>query len=199
MDKQQQAAIDGWMKFLNPDSLRANLIACSMYLAAWEILKNSVIEHLKGFYVMGFDEKGDKISPEYKTRVLDRHKSPFRSSLLWFQEMGALSQADLDLADELRGHRNDIGHKLPQFLSAGYEVDVNLFIKLFELVAKIDRWWLINYELDIGDIDENEIESGNMLFIRLMLSVVAGDEEATKIHDELQKQWTEKTSGAPGA
>lgn len=176
------------MKFLNPHSLRANLMVCSMYLAAWEILENSVIEHLKGFYNPDFRVSHDT----YGSRVLNRHKSPYRASLLWFQENGALDQSDLDLADELRKQRNEIGHKLPQFLSAGSEVDVNLFFRLFELVAKIDRWWLINYEIDTVDIDESEIESGNMLFLRLMLNIVAGDEEAIKLDDEVQKQMAER-------
>jgi hypothetical protein len=45
-DKAQQS----WAKFLTPDVLRHNLILCSLYLAAYELLKTSVIGHLKNFF-----------------------------------------------------------------------------------------------------------------------------------------------------
>lgn len=51
MDEREKA-FRGWAKLVNPDSLRSNLIAASIFLAAYEILRASVIDHIKDFSLM---------------------------------------------------------------------------------------------------------------------------------------------------
>jgi hypothetical protein len=61
MDEDHKAK---WKRFLDPEVLRPNLILASIYIAAFEVLKNSIIERIRDFYVAGFDGKEWITSPE---------------------------------------------------------------------------------------------------------------------------------------
>ena len=56
-----------WETFLDPASLRPNLIAASIYIAAFEVLKTTIVDRIKDFYANGFDENGWRIDPEYQS------------------------------------------------------------------------------------------------------------------------------------
>ena len=45
-NKHQKKARESWLKFLNPDSLRTNLLLASLYLSAYEILRNSIMDQI---------------------------------------------------------------------------------------------------------------------------------------------------------
>lgn len=183
---QSNEFVAGWEKFLNPKKLKSNLISASLFLAAYESLRASIVDQVRGFYWTGFDEHGDNFSDSYTTRVLSRHKSPLRASLLWFLEMQAVTQDDLDLVDRLREHRNKIAHDLPAFVaSADCDVDLDLLKQLIELVAKVDRWWIREIELscdpdfddrDLSQMDDAEIASGRMIFLSMLFDIATGDE-----------------------
>ncbi|MEX2169486.1 MAG: hypothetical protein WD851_09245 [Pirellulales bacterium] len=106
--------------------------------------------------------------------------------MLWFLEMGAIDQDDLDLLERLREHRNEIAHDLPKFItSADHDVNVELLRGLVELVTKIDRWWIkeieipANPDFDEADLDaiaDAEIQSGRMVFLSLLLQIATRDD-----------------------
>ncbi|MDM4014890.1 hypothetical protein [Roseiconus lacunae] len=195
-DRVQQS----WEKFLDPGTLRSNLIACSLFIVAWETFCRTSIDNLHGFYNFGVDpELGE--SENYRSRVLDRHKSRLMASLLWFQEMGAIDQDDLNLVKRIKDHRNEIAHELPKYLcQAGHEIDVELFGKLTDLISKIGRWWVMeievptNSDFDGVEIDPEEVQSGDMWFLGMLLQVATGDEEEAS---KLYQQFTEAASKLP--
>jgi len=43
-------------EFLDPDVLRPRLVAISVYIAAFEMLKTSIIERLRSFLTVGGDD-----------------------------------------------------------------------------------------------------------------------------------------------
>src|SRR2546423_10101103 len=45
-NKHPKKARESWLKFLNPDSLRTNLLLASLYLSAYEILRNSIMDQI---------------------------------------------------------------------------------------------------------------------------------------------------------
>lgn len=189
---QQDQALQGWLKFLNPDSLRSNLIAASLYLTTWEMLQQCVIEQLEGFYCLGLDPTDERSSGSYFERVLSRDKSPFRASLLWFLESGAIDQNDIDMIDKIRVHRNEIAHELPRFMaSMDRNVDVSLFHKMVDVICKIDRWWICevelptNSEFDGKEIDYSGVSSGRMIMIHMMLEIATTEnsEQARKYYE----------------
>lgn len=198
MDAKQTNAFDSWIKFLDPKSLKSNLIAASIYLAAWETFEHGIIDHVESFYCFEFDENGLKHSDRYK-EILARDRSQFRASLLWFKDQGVVDDADLELANRARQHRNEIAHKLPRFVSSvSHNVDVDLLRKMCELLNKIDVWWIRNIEIptnpdfddqDVDSIPDSEIRSGNHLFLAMLLQVATGEEsEANRFLDEFVKE-----------
>jgi hypothetical protein len=172
-----------WAKLLDPAALRTNLIAASLFLAAYETLSSSVIDQIRDFFADEYGPAGAKVSERYKSEVLSLDKSPLRASLLWLKGMSVLEDADLTLADLIRKHRNDLAHELPRFISTA-EADVNLELlaSTRDLVSKIDRWWIREVEIptnpdyDGESIRDDEIHSGRTLFIDIMLHVALGED-----------------------
>lgn len=194
---QREQVRQSWEKFLDPQSLRANLISCSLFIVAWETFSNGVIDYLHGFYHLSHDPNDGPIAQAYQDRVLDRHKSPLTASLLWFLEMGAIDQLDLDLVDRIRQHRNELAHELPKFLcTASANLDTALFQALIDLTAKIGRWWVLEVEVpsnpdfDGQEIDPSGVQSGDMWFLDLLLKVATGDEaESTAFYHQFREVW----------
>lgn len=186
-------AIESWMKVLHPRILKSNLIATSLYLAAWELFRSSVIAHVSGFYSLGWDGSPTP-SPEYQAQVSSRDKREFRATMRWFKEQGAIVDADFEVADRARQHRNELAHDLPSFITrATHNVDTALMGELCELLRKIDLWWIRNIEIptnpDFDDVDtdsipDSEIHSGNMIFLGMVFDIVSGnDDGAMKFFD----------------
>lgn len=191
MQTSQREVVEGWAKFLNPLTLRSNLLTASIFLSAWESLTQSIVDQLQGFYCTGFDPNGLTYSDSYRENVLSRHKEKLTASLLWFQESGAIDQADIELVDRIRIHRNEIAHELWKFMAtAKHNVDIQLIVGMCGLVAKIDRWWIRNIELDVNpdfdDLDksaipDDQIQSGRMIFLEMMIRVAAAEDDASSM------------------
>ena len=207
MDIRQADAVDSWLKFLNPQSLKSSLISASLYLAAWETFEHGIIGHLEGFYTVGFDQDGYKFGNDYKADVLSRHKSPFKASMLWFKESNVIDDTDLALADRAREHRNDIAHNLPAYIAkTSHNVDVALLTQLCALLNKIDIWWIRNVEIptnpafddqDVNAIPDSEIKSGNMLFLSMMLSIPTSEGmDASQFYNEFVKMADQRKPSA---
>ncbi len=72
-----------WERFLNPETLRSNLIVSAIFLSAYEILRQSIIERIRDFYTTGFDSSGMIVDVKYETEVLTKNRSPVYASLVW--------------------------------------------------------------------------------------------------------------------
>jgi hypothetical protein len=187
MNEQQDTALVGWVKLLNPRLLRSNLIGASLFLVAYELLRDSVIDQIRSFVSLGDDDCGPRISPEYKQDVLCRHTSQLRASLLWLKDRHAVDDADIALVDQIERHRNELAHELPKFLlTAGAEINAELLMSVARLVAKIDRWWIREVhvpsnaefdEMNIDEVPDSEIHSGNMIVLQLLIQIATEPEE----------------------
>lgn len=209
MDQKFDQTVNSWKKFLNSQNLRSNLISASMYLTAWESLESAVIDQLRGFYSIGYEEDDWVCGERYRSQVLVRHKSPFRASLLWFLEMNAVNQEDLEIADRIREHRNEIAHRLPEFIfSTEKQIDLELFRSLIALVAKVDKWWIreievpTNPDFDNAELTEDDYAkamSGRMIMLNLMITLATGDNnEVSKWNKEFEQAIDDlKSTGNP--
>ena len=192
MDKRKEEAHRSWAKFINPEFLRGNLIAASIFLAAYETLRASIIDRIQDFFTTGFDESGWIISEDYKNKVLSLDKSPLRASLLWLKEMSVISDADIELVQAIREHRNELAHDLPKLIAtADADININLLDSIYDLITKIDRWWIREVDLPTDpdfygrEVPDNDILSGNMLFLQIMIRT-ATDENASDLWEEFQ-------------
>jgi hypothetical protein len=192
-----QKTLPSWDKFLNPETLRSNLLAASIFITSYEVLKDSIIDQILSFYTHGFDQNGPIVSESYKSKVLalDSKSNSLRASIAWLKANGVINAKDEQTIADLTQHRNEVAHQLPTFLSqADHNVELSKLEDLIELVKKIDRWWIVNVELAIQDeidvnlVDQERIMSGHMMFLHLLLTASSGADS-----DQLYKEFLKQT------
>jgi hypothetical protein len=187
---------ESWERFLDPTILRTNLIVAAMYIAAFEILKESIIERIRDFFFQGLDETGLQTDPKYQTDVLSRNRSPIYASLKWLKEMGAVEDYDIALFDQAKQCRNTIAHEMNRILSDGLPSDwPDRFKDMVSLLEKIEKWWIVNVEIPTNPdfdgkvIDESEIIPGRIAGFRMMLDIALAPEEQSRFYfDEFKKR-----------
>ena len=181
------SASEKWEQLLTPSVMQERLISVSLYITAFEILKESIVGRLRSFFMVGFDAGGDVISEKYKTSVLARNKSPLYASLDWLSENDAIDQNDVQSFERLKAIRNSLAHDLPSLVIGGADFKhIEGFQELVVLLRKIEVWWVANIEIPINpdfdgkEIDEEGIVPGPVLIIQRMLEVLSGNEELLK-------------------
>lgn len=183
-------------KFLNPEMLRGNLIAVSIFITSYEILKNSIVDQIRSFYTHGFDQNGPIVSDTYKSEVLvlDPKARLLPASIAWLRARDVIDTNDERIIESLTLHRNELAHQLPEFLSNGdRDVELARLKDLVALVTKIDRWWVMNVELQLQDeidpttVDSEGIMSGHMVFLHLLLTTASGG-DSNQLYEEFLKQ-----------
>ena len=201
MSNQQNKALTSWDKFLNLVTLKQSLIEASVFLTAYEMFRQSVVDNLRSFYSDGFRHGKFIQSANYKAKVIDLYsRDIFHASCLWFQQSGAIDETDLVTIQRIRDHRNAIAHELPKFISSvEHSVEGQLLTALFNVVTKVDRWWIAEVEIPTNpdfdgaepdSIDYDKIQSGNMIMMQLILSVFFKDESYMA---DIYKQYREQS------
>jgi hypothetical protein len=172
-----------WEEFLNPEVLRGKLISASLYLAAFKMLKDSIVDRLRDFYTFHFDEAGGHPDREYDLDVLSRNRSPVHASMSWLIERNAIDQSDIETFEKLKACRNRIAHEMAQLALPGGTYDhLTLFADLVALLRKVETWWIVNVEIPTNedfagmDIDEAGIIPGRIMTVRMMLDIALGSE-----------------------
>jgi len=163
------------------------------------MLRGSVIDQIRSFYTDGFDENGPIVDDAYSLKVLSLDKSCFRASLLWLEEHDVVTEDDMASFDDIRRHRNELAHNLPEFITtAGREINAHLLTRICELVTKIDKWWILEFEIPVNseydgrEIDAAGVRSGRMIFLQAMIDIAAG-EDSSAYWDEVQKWYGRST------
>jgi hypothetical protein len=192
---QMTNADESWEKFLHPETLRSNLIAISLFISAFEMFKDAVVEKPATFFTNGFNEDGPIVDEEYKSDVLSLSKSKLYASLLWFQSMDAIEQSDISTFDSIRHHRNEVAHEPIEFLSSvERNFDWSKFQDLIALLTKIERWWFVNFELSIDPkmlpegANPDEVISGPIWSLQLMMDIARGNEPESGYYYNAFKQ-----------
>ena len=177
MENQQDDIIKDWMKFLDPQKLKQSLIEASIFITAYEILKEEIIHRIKSFLTLG-REDDPEVRAEYEREIRALHKNTFVGSYLWLQQQGAITDRDVELIAEITKHRNIIAHELPELItSTKLEVDKRLLDCLNELVTKISRWWVLEVEVptnpdfDHVEVTEEDVLTGPMMFMRIVIRI----------------------------
>ncbi len=163
--------------------LRANLIAISLFITAFETFKTCVIAKPEAFFFDGFDENGPILGKSYQSKVLSKNKNRLYASLLWLKEQGGIDQSDVDAFDSIRIHRNELAHEPLAFLAShNRDFDALKFHALVALLTKIEKWWFIYFELAINPemlpdgADPCEVIPGPVWSLQLLLDIALGNE-----------------------
>jgi len=187
---------DSWERFLKPENLKNNMIILSFFVTSYEILKDSIIERIRSFYTNGFDEEGRIIGNKYCTEVMSLNRSPLYASLEWLKKMEAIDENDIKQFNEIKDCRNELVHGIVNYLTKGSNIDpISLFPKIISLLEKIEKWWILNVEIEINpdlndkEIDEKGIVPGTVITLRVLADIALGNEkEANHYFDNFEKQ-----------
>jgi len=173
----------GWEKSLNPATLRRNLMLAGLFIAAHEMLMDSLVRQVKEFFVY---QNGDEmVDDRYRTSVLSLDpKSPLRASCLWLRDAKVLGDPDVQTVDSIGRHRNELAHELVSFLAdTDRSVSLELLTSTRELVGKVDRWFAVNVHaasdpaFDGIEVDESDVISGRMAYLQIMTDATIGDRQ----------------------
>jgi hypothetical protein len=166
-------------RLMSSEVLKDNLAKAGLYLIAWDLLQDAIVGNLRRFFspIMPGDPDDD-----YKKEVLSLHPDPkakFIASCRWFQNEGVLSDADVTEILQIRKHRTDIAHEMPNvLLNPQTQIDEAKLMRISELLSKIDRWWItmmevpLHEEFDGQQVRPEEVKSGKMEFLDLLISAV---------------------------
>ncbi|MFZ3083910.1 hypothetical protein [Rhodoferax ferrireducens] len=181
------SATEQWEQLLTPAVMQEKLISASLYVTAFELLKESIIGRIRSFYMVGFDAGGDVIDEKYETVVLSRNKNPLLASLDWLSVNNVVDENDRQAFERIRTTRNLLAHELPAMVMGGKDFHhVERFQELIALLKKIEVWWVVNMEIPVNpdfdgkEIDEEGIVPGPVLMLQMMLEVLSGNEELLK-------------------
>jgi hypothetical protein len=169
-------------KLLNSDAIRNNLILSSLYLTAYELLKDAIIDNIRAFF--SFEYKGGKaISDEqYKDEVVRVHKDLMHASCLWLKRNGIITESEVKEVQNIRKHRNQVAHELPRLLiDADLNLNIGYFVKIRELLEKIELWWVKNVEIPTNsefngvEVSEKDIRPGRVIALDHVISIALAD------------------------
>lgn len=172
-----------WEDLLTPSIARGKLISASIFITAFEVLKQSIIGRPKTFFADSYDKNGPVVGAEYETEVLSRNKSITYASLDWLKSLGTITDADIQIFENIKNTRNSLAHELHRVVFEGADFKhIERFEELVALLRKIEVWWVVNFEIPINPdfdgqkIDEEGIVPGPVLALQMMLEVMSGNE-----------------------
>ena len=191
---------DRWERFLDPELLRPSLFLATMFITTFEILKDSVVDRIRNFYIDGLDSQGLVVGPKYQTEVLSRNKSVLYASINWLLEHEVIDDRDIEIFEELKKIRNQLAHQLFAVVTGQVECTHEAqFEILVSLLRKIEVWWVVNFEIAINpdfdgqDIDEEGIVPGAVLSLQMLIQVASGN---TELLEHWRKTCKQDSTGA---
>ena len=179
-----------WENLFDPEVVRPLLISVSLYLAAYEILKATVVDRVQAFFSDGFEQHGGRIlDASYGVEVLKLGKSEVSACILWHQNQGAIDDNDVASMAQLKALRDDLAHGLHKYVLSPMELPQHFeesFAECLRILDKIERWWIVEFEIPINsDFDDVEfdpagITPGTTLLLQLLTQTALGDLEAAR-------------------
>src|SRR5450759_5068354 len=97
-------------------STRRTLLRAAVLLLGWELIRSEVVDKVRDFFIIGFDESGPIDDGRYQERVLSRGPRVFDASVEWLVEAGALTTEQAAGLKDLRDYRNTVAHELATFI-----------------------------------------------------------------------------------
>jgi hypothetical protein len=194
--KENKDNIDKWLKFLDPENLKGNLMFSSLYIASFEAFKDYVVNEVKFFFNTGFLEGEFTFSEEYSTKVIALDKSILKATLLWFKDLEAIDETDIEIYDDLRQYRNKLSHELMTLLYEGLPKELpEKFAQLISLRVKIEKWWIMNIEIPTNPdfdgspaIKEEDVMTSSQIFNQLIFDMLSGDEKRASFYQNEFKE-----------
>ncbi|MCK9177739.1 MAG: hypothetical protein M0P93_01875 [Candidatus Cloacimonetes bacterium] len=180
---------DKWEKFLNPDEIKPYLLFCSLFLTSYEILKGIIIDRPIVFFSDWSDLPDPIKVSDYEENVLslDEKQRPLQASINWHQQNNIIDADDIQIFNRITKYRNTIAHRLLKHCVDNPIDDIgHIFNDIVNLIYKIEKWWIINYELEINpienveEIDYDKILPGAIITIQILVDIALGEKEESE-------------------
>jgi hypothetical protein len=99
-------------------------------------------------------------------------------SCKWLQDSGVLTEAEVKEIRQIREHRNQISHGLPDLLvREGFGVDIDRLQCIRELLVKVEMFWARHQisidHPEIYEVPDERIFSGRVLLMDQILQAIA--------------------------
>ena len=191
-----------WEEFFSPNELRIKLISASLFLTAFEMLRESIVGRIKMLYCSGFNETGPIYDKKYTNDVLSLHKRTLSASTLWLNKNNIITNEDCDTIFELIKQRNNVAHELPLILYGSTSVNYQEWLpKLAKILKKVEIWWVVNFEIPTNpdfdgiEIDEENVSTGPLTAFEMLCDLALGNKEEANLYlIEFQKFMAKKRS-----
>lgn len=165
-------------KILDPNTLKRNLTSISLFITAFEMLKQSIIDKPKTMYLSGFDRNELIYDKDYEKEVLGRNKSCLFASFSWLQEYEILDSKDYENFLKIKSHRNELAHEIVSYVTQNDKnLDIEIFQTLIKLIQKLERNWFVWFEAELqpeilnndNSIAVEHIKSGTEILLDTMI------------------------------
>ncbi|CDZ51170.1 hypothetical protein [Neorhizobium galegae] len=162
-----------------------NLRIAALFLVVYENLKELITDRVRDFFTNEWRSiDGELVGiPGKEHASLLNGKGVFRACRDFHLEMGAISPDDNQLIDRFIKYRGEVAHELYAILLDDKKaaLDLQLLFQAHLLAKKIDRWWILNFEVPLNEdlvdqsIDEEKVASGRQLFLDQLMRVALKD------------------------
>jgi hypothetical protein len=166
-------------------SLSDQLLISSLYLMAFECLKDFIEDNFQSFFSAGMTLQGRKIiytpSKEYastRAKFVEQYRllaknllgvetkrvGTFHAACAWFYEMQAFNDDDIKLIIGALHLRNNFAHELYRWIvdDALPHLDRDFIKGPINLYFKISNWWIRNFEAGIVPEDYEQLSDEEM-------------------------------------
>lgn len=177
-----------WNELLDPEVLRPRLAKVALFIAAFEMLKDTIIGRPSRF----FESRNRGTPHPTLTDILSRNRSATHACLDWLRENEAIDDSDIAAFQRVKNCRNHLAHRMLDVLAdSGLPEDFDeTFGLLLSVLRKIEVWWIIRFELaadpdyDGRDVDAGEVLPGPIAGIQLLYEVALGSPEQSRYYIE---------------
>jgi hypothetical protein len=165
--------------------LRPFLVTASLYITAFELLKDSINKRIEDFFLVGTKCRNHDRQKEYDVEMRpyrEKHKDKkdkkTYASLDWLIGVGAISEEDVKKYDGVRSFRNEIAHEMLELMNVDTADNLEKmnqhFITMLELLRKIETFWILNVDIpcnpeyDGKNISAKDVFPGPMLAMEML-------------------------------
>ena len=159
----------------NQKQIRPFLITASLYITAFELLKDSIAKRIEDFFLIDTKCRNHDIQKEYdeemrpyREKHKDKKDKKSYASLDWLIDVGAISEEDIKRYDDVRSFRNEIAHEMLNLMSVKTAENLEKmnqhFATILELLRKIETFWILNVDVPCNpDYDGKEISAKEVI------------------------------------
>ena len=187
------------------NALETYLSYMALFIGLYEQMIDMVEERVEWFLCNEFHFENGKFkcihSKEYnemiKSRRVDEqgNKNALKATMLWFQSVGAITEADYKDFLRFKKIRDSYVHQMSKHIWEGLnESEAPTIFELLSLYNKIDIWWINEVEIPIdgrfvnADYDHDGVQSFPLITFKMILDTMYGgkSEEYMKMISDLR-------------